>query len=418
VTQLQIANADDVQTSLQALRERAARELYRADRVIAGVRAAASRLLHASTQLARDLRAQLQTETGLSLPMIEWGLTTSLTSLLNAPLPKLVRALPPQPVPGEVIGVVLAGNVFSAGMRAVSLPLLAGAHVAVKAASAESAWVRAFWQALCEADEDVGARLRVLSFSRDDAAAARALCSQVDVLSIYGDDTTVAELSEWAAPDCRVIPHGHGISAAFVSREQLKTSTTALRTAEALALDVAAYEQRGCLSPQFVYVESGAEVSPQTFAQLLSDLALPKIARLLPAATPTLEQRAARMQWQAAAAVRGDVYAHEHHAVSFEAGHSPRPSPGGRLVSVHACAGVSKLGRLLAPFEQHLKCVGVAGSNELRAVAAEQVSHVSSAYVTRLGEMQTPAFDVMADGRPAFAGLVPDAGTQTGVRLR
>jgi hypothetical protein len=182
------------------------------------------------------------------------------------------------------------------------------------------------------------------------------------------------------------------------SREQ------AARTAERVALDISAYDQHGCLSPHFVLVEPGGAVEPQAFAQLLAASALTALAQLLPAAEPTMQEQAERMQWQAIAAVRGELHAHSTHAVSFE--DAPlRPSPGGRQISVYACADHNALQRHLEPFAPHLKCIGVAGSKAERAKLTEHVQRFCAAQVCRSGEMQSPPFDTWADGAPPLAGL-------------
>jgi hypothetical protein len=199
----------------------------------------------------------------------------------------------------------------------------------------------------------------------------------------------------------RVIAHGHGLSAAYVTRSALSSPEQAARTAERVALDISAYDQHGCLSPHFVLVEPGGAIEPQAFAQLLAASALPTLAQLLPAADPTLQEQAERMQWQATAAVRGELHVHPTHAVSFE--EAPlRPSPGGRQIGVYTCADAAEL---LAPFAAHLKCIGVAGSRAERAALTENVQHFCSAQVCRSGEMQCPPFDAWADGAPPLAGL-------------
>lgn len=374
--------------------------------------------------IALALRSELHAETGLSLPMIEWALVTSLSSLRHAPLEELVRALPAART-REVIGVVLAGNVFVAALRGIALPLLAGAQVIAKTASNESAFARAFRAALATAAPSLSPRLALVDFSRDDHVAASAFCRGVDALSIYGSDETVERLralsSQGPAPRAkgdggtgkaraaapRIVPHGHGISAAYICRSQLQSREHALRAAERLALDIAAYDQHGCLSPHFVCVEQGSTVDPHQFAQLLAAEALPALAQLLPPSAATMHEQAAHLQWQATAAIRGELYAHDTHAVSFEEPPA-RPSPGGRRIGVYACSGHAGLRELLTPFAAHLKCIGVAGDKRERAAISYLLQRFCQASVCRSGEMQTPAFDAWADGVPPFAGLTSE----------
>lgn len=371
-------------------------------RVIAALRKAALILSHAREPVALALRRELQRETGLSMPMIEWGLVTSLASMRHAPLAELASTVPAD-APPELIGVVLAGNVFVAAVRGLALPLLAGARVIAKCASGEGAFARAFQAALKQADPQVGARLAVVEFPRGDALATDALCTSVDVLSVYGSDETVEQLRQ-RCTSARVVAHGHGLSAAYVARGALSSPEEAARTAERIALDISAYDQHGCLSPHFVLVQPGGALQPQAFAQLLAAEAMPALAELLPPAQPSLHERAQHMQWQAAAAVRGELYVHDTHAVSFE--QPPlRPSPGGRQIAVYACADLAALREQLEPFASHLKCLGVAGTKAERAAVRELLQAFCSAQVCRSGEMQAPPFDAWADGAAPLAGL-------------
>ena len=371
--------------------------------VIGALHQAALLLSDARDPLARDLRHALHRETGLSLAMIEWGLLTSLSSMRHAPLAELAGFVPAA-APRELIGVVLAGNVFVAALRGLALPLLAGARVIAKTASREGAFAHALHAALARTEPAVAARLSIVEFGREDHEATEWLCTSVDALSVYGSDETVAELrARW--PSTRVIAHGHGLSAGYVAQSALSSAEQAARTAERVALDICAYDQHGCLSPHFVLVEPGGALDPRAFAQLLAAESLPALAQLLPAGAPALQEQADQLQWRATAAVRGELFASADHSVSCEP--SPlRPSPGGRQIGVYACAGPNQLRELLEPFGRHLKCVGVAGSKAERAVVAAELRGFSTAQVCRSGEMQSPPFDAWADGAPPLAGFV------------
>lgn len=386
------SQADDVHASATRLRALAADSGDESERVVAALTHVATRLSDPRDPLARDLRTALHESTGLSPQMIAWGLTTTLGSMRPDTLARLAADASAQGTPLPVVGVVLAGNVFVAGIRALALPLLAGAHVLVKTASSEHALADAWKRALDEADPLVGRRLELLHFARDDQAASQAFCAALDALSVYGDDETVARLQAQLRAGATLIAHGHGLSAAYVHASALSDLASARELARKLALDVAAYDQRGCLSPHFVLVDADSPVAPRTFAQLLADDALPALARELPPGAVTSQEHALALQWRAVAAVRGELYERATHSVSFEGDSAPRPSPGGRSIAVHSCRDVSPL----APFASHLKCVGVAGDG---------IAAIGGSYTCAIGSMQMPAFDAPADGRPPLAGL-------------
>jgi hypothetical protein len=192
----------------------------------------------------------------------------------------------------------------------------------------------------------------------------------------------------------------------YIAREQLSSSHGARDVADRIALDVAAYDQRGCLSPHAVFVEAGGAVDARAFARMLAYASLPLLSELLPLGELDTTQQAAGLQWQAVAAARGELFASPHHAVSFERDLPPRPSPGGRLVAVHSCGSLDALPDALRALGPHLKCLGVAGPRSERQRVADRLIAISSARVCRIGEMQTPPFDVYADGLPPLDGLL------------
>jgi hypothetical protein len=338
--------------------------------------------------------------TRLDPRMIDWGLTTTLKTLD----PNVLRALSHTrfsssrclPSAHRLVAVVLSGNLFSSALRALYLPLLAGANVIAKASSHDDALPRALKRALDRIDPAIGERLEIVNFHRDDHDATRALLAHADAVSVYGDDDTLRAIAEQCRPETRFIAHGHGLAAAHVGRDALTTLARARDAADRLALDIAAYDQRGCLSPHVVLVEPGAAIDPAMFAALLARESLPLMAALLPIGEADAHERAAQLQWQAVAAARGELFADTTHSVSFEGEQTIRPSPGGRLIGVYSCAS---LAHALEPFRRHLKCVGTSDRRLPPSAAGRDVA------ICRLGAMQTPSFDDFADGRPPLDGL-------------
>ena len=378
-------------------------------RTIESLCAAAQLLQEDRHPLTRALQRELQQSTGLSAPMIEWALDTTLASVQPSVLRELALAARTSSycrrIPPRLVVVILASNVFSSALRALFLPLLAGAPVLVKAPSADGAFARALKSALDCVDATLGERLEVVCFGREDSAATAALLSAAEVVSAYGDDRSLEAIAQKLPEHTRFLPHGHGVSAAYISAEQLSDLRRARDTADRVALDVAAYDQRGCLSPHAIFVAAGAPVRPQQFAELLAEESLPLLSELLPRGALNSSEQAAALQWRAVAAVRGRLFASQSYAVSVEDG-PVRPSPGGRQVGLYPCSSAAELAALLSPFKPHLKCVGLAASGSRAAELARRLRSLGALRVCRVGEMQTPSFDALADGRAPLEGLL------------
>lgn len=364
----------------------------------------------ADRTLAADLRHALHATTGLSAEMIEWGLDTTFSTVRIDVLDGLAREVLGTkglvPVPAKLVVVVLAGNVFSAAVRAIFLPLLSGAPVLVKGSSQDSVLPHFLLRAMRAVDPEIAARCELVSFARETPDAAAALLAQADVVSLYGSDETLATLAPQTKRGATIVRHGSGISAGYVYAEALRDTATVRDAAQRVALDVAAYDQRGCLSPQVLYVQRGGAIDGRGFARVLFEETLPELAQLLPPGAATLADQAQALQWRGAAQVRGELFDGRTFAVSYEATHDPRPSPGGRLISVYDCDSPDDFARAIAPVGGALKCVGVAGGREYRMRLAQSLRLTAAPRICRAGEMQTPPFQIYADGQAPLAGFM------------
>lgn len=361
-------------------------------------------ILHrAIDSVTRDesLRPRLAASAGLSEPMVEWALRTTcepaskamMTALAEAPTVGMVgdRAV-------DLALVVLAGNVFTAAVRAVLTPLLFGVPTVVKASSRDDLLVRALAEAL---EPPFAEALAILSFPGDDQRMS-ALVEQADVVHIHGSDETVRAIRTMAPASSLVLPHGHGLGVALVFADG-RTFEERHATADRLALDVAAYDGRGCLSPQRIYVLG----SPARAIELGDRLhhALGRIEDRLPRG-PLPEAVAARqMQWRGVAAATGVLFEGRTHAVAIEED-APLPSPPGyRNVSLHTVPDEAAFLDAVRPLGAHLKVVGVAGEPvEPIAVALDHAPGLVPR-VCPVGTMQTPPFDLWPEALPPWHGL-------------
>src|SRR5262245_47258023 len=123
-----------VQAHARRLRERAPElQAMDAGRIGQALCQAMAHLSRMTGPEAVELRFALREETGLSPEMIEWGLTQAAASFEGRAMERLVAQCEGdaqlRPVPPELTAVILSGNVFTAALRAVTLPLLARSPV-------------------------------------------------------------------------------------------------------------------------------------------------------------------------------------------------------------------------------------------------------------------------------------------------
>jgi len=356
---------------------------------------------------AHDRSEALADATGLSIPMVRWATRTTLGTIVEdtllglAELARGGRDRTPDPI--AMLSVVLAGNVFTASVRGIVVPLLFGVPVLVKASSRETLFPAMLRDALCRVDSRSGASMNVVAFAGGDLECEAALVASAEAVSVYGSDETIAAMVArlGATP---LIAHGHGVSAAYCSADALDDAHVG-DTVASLSLDICAYDQRGCLSPQVVYVEETPRRSIEHFAKRLAEEGLGAMNRTLPRGALPASAGAAQAQWRGIAEVEGSLLVGDTYAVSIPETDSIRWSPGFRNVTLAPVRGIEHAVQAMEPIGSKLKCIGVDSASIDGAQAQLSKSPTLHAYACALGQMQTPPLDAPADGHPIWHGL-------------
>ena len=358
-------------------------------------------------QRAHDRRDALSETTGLSIPMVEWATRTTLGTITENAMLALARnaltEIGRAPEPIAMQSVVLAGNVFTASVRGIVVPLLFGVPVLVKASSKETMFPSMLRDALRSADSRLGAAMSLVEFPGGNIECEAALLESAEAISVYGSDETVAALSS-RAPDTRLIAHGHGVSVAYCGPSALDDANIG-ETIDGLSLDICAYDQRGCLSPQLVYIKETPHCCAADFAARLAGEGLGPMSRTLPRGPLPLRVGAAQAQWRGIAEVEGALIRGDTYAVAIREAQPIRWSPAYRNVTVAAVRDLEEALEAMRPIGTSLKCVGAdaASISEIETqLAATPALH---AYACAIGAMQTPPLDAPADGHPIWHGL-------------
>lgn len=369
--------------------------------------AAASKLASAAAKLAHEpaLVGALVESTGLSEAMVQWGLRTTLATVQAETLLEIRRRAGlfvfGQENRAQLCSVVLAGNVFTACVKAILVPLLLEVPVLVRPSSRDGVLAHALVAGL-EPPFDEAASL--VAFDHDDDRAWEAFFRRADAAHVFGSDETLRALRSKTPSRTRFVGHGHGVGVAAIL-EPPRGRFDAI--AEALALDVAAYDQRGCLSPQVLYVV-GARAEALALAEALHG-ALAAVEASLPRGPLSQRERVACTRWRATVAALGDLFEGLTHAVVV-ADAAPVPGgPGYRHLVIRAVPTIEALRQAVAPLGHHLKAFGW-GPDEAQPLVGTALPAGTAPYLAPLGAMQTPPFDLPWDGMPLTEGLLWFAG--------
>lgn len=335
--------------------------------------AAARRLADPHDELGIAARRELPIATGLSPEGVEHALTRSLeTDPSEDDLDSLVRSVPAAP---RAL-VLLSANVFVAAHRALALALAASEDVVVRPSRREPKMV----ELLARATPD---SFRIVSRLEPRAG---------DHLWAYGSESTLEAVQSSLPPDVTLHAHGPGMGVVFIEPREGADFEELAVVARAVADDVIAFDQRGCLSPRVVFVSAEAPVV-RAFASALAQ-ALAFAERRVPPGRLDPREIGDRTRYRDAMLVAGAVLAAGAGCVGLDmVGDAVAVPPAGRNVHVVRCTDVTRARTALA---KSVVAVGVSGSD---AFVARIATLFPDARMSHPGAMQRPPLDGPADTR-------------------
>jgi acyl-CoA reductase-like NAD-dependent aldehyde dehydrogenase len=331
------------------------------------------------------LHARLPAASGLSPAMVAVTVPLVAGAFDVEAMERMVRdevgEMPPDAPP--LVAHVLASNVPALALPAIAHAVLLGSAVVVKSGRADPVSAPAFARALADVDADLGATVVAVTWPGGTSALDQILLQVASVLVLTGADETIAAVAPRAAG--RVLRHGTRFSVALVD-----DSTDA----DALAEDVVLYEQRGCLSPQAVWVRGDAHAFATRLGEALARVAV----RLPPPAAATGERAAVRAFLDDAAWSGAEVRSGPWGATVVR--DLPRflPTCGRRTVHVAAIDAATSLAERLPA--GRIECVGVSGE------APVGLESIGVSRLCPVGRMQRPPLAWPRGARAPLASLL------------
>lgn len=337
---------------------------------------AADRIADANTPVGRRARSALLAETGLSPQGIDYALQHCLErGLPRATLRSLLQA---QPRPRA--HVLLAANVFTAPLRAICLALGHSATTYVRASRRSQAFCRVLYEESQHAFE--------WSEELDPEPG--------DSLWIYGRDETVEQVKGGLPSGVDVKTHGSGIGAAVLVESKAMRRGELAQAADALARDILAFDQRGCLSPRFLLVQGRREFAESACECLVSAFA--KWEQKVPRGKLSDQEEADALRFESTVTYVGNSAAAGAGMVFLDPVSSRvMIPPVGRYLAVSVCTDPVPILKQLAA---HITCVGLFNPQHLVGTLHRELG--PRRYVP-LGKMQQPPLDGPVDLRAPSA---------------
>jgi hypothetical protein len=280
---------------------------------------------------------------------------------------------------------IVAGETSHAALQSLMRGILVGAENWIKLPSNDLVEVRSFVQSLPK-ELQPSLSQQLLPGWLEKAAA----------VVVFGSDRTIQEFAGRLQPWQRFIPHGHKISFAMILGEWTKTEVTgAIR-------DGSAFDQLGCLSPQFFLVKERADrFAEQLAAQLESSAQI----QLSPAAAAAI--RAFREDWRFRNANNPAIQLWESRAdslnwtVLLDPGETIPDHPLHRTFVVKPLTAT--LERTIGRLQKYISTIGI------HPVVPESIDlavRIGAQRICPIGQMQVPALDWHHDGFPSLSSLV------------
>jgi hypothetical protein len=417
-----VAIARKLRSTRESLRSRTTRELA------AALGAAGRRFLDPSDPVRAEALARLPASSGLSSAVCEGLLDGMAADWTDERLLELMALelgdpsaldVPLERAAGSSLAIgpalcfqVAAGGVPGIGVTALLRSLMVKAPTLLKAGRGDQLLPSLFAGGLAELDGALAESLAVLYWPGDSEAHLRAALSGADVVVAYGSDESVAATRALTPVTTRFVSYHHRISVGVVGREALSREIVDVVAAE-VAAAVSAYDQRGCVSPQIVYVEEGGALSPSEFAaRLVSALGDAEArwpsAKLAPGDASRLQQARGTAELLA----HSDVGSSVHHGgaaawtVTFEPRDLPAMPVAGRFVRVRPIGDAAELPRALGPLAAHLQTVGVAGLDERLLDLTKALGETGASRVAPFRAVPFPPPWWHHDGRGPLLDLV------------
>ena len=275
----------------------------------------------------------------------------------------------------RLITHIFSGNVPNPSILSFVLGMLVKSANIGKTSSKDEGFLDIYLESLREADPKL-ARTNLLLEPTDKQSLFSAIRASGLVVA-YGRDASLGEIRSHVHAATPFIGYGHRVSFGIYTKEALNKKNIAA-FAEGSARDIWMTDQRGCLSPMEIFVETGGEVSPEEFSEKL------KIA---------LEHAFAMRAWRLPLGL-GAV-----HTVGFA---------GKKMVSVRPVKNLKEALKVLKPFHRYLQAVSLeAGPDRSKKMRiTETLSRLGVNRICRAGQMQRPPVTWHHDGKWNLASCV------------
>lgn len=304
----------------------------------------------------------------------------------------------------RLISHLLPGNVAGTSVMSLACGLLAKSSNLAKVSADELLLPVLFAETLRQIEPEWAHNLAVTTWENDAVEITEAAFQKSDLIVVYGSDETIEKVRGKMPPATRAIYHGHKLSLGIVAREMLHPAL-----AEQAAIDIALYDQRGCLSPHLYYVEEGGAASPIEFAQWLAQ-SLYVVSYQLPKGPTSPDEAAKIQQLRGALPLKGGRVFPSPKGLDWTVLYDPDPgfsvSPLARTIWVKPVEELTRIPLYLEPIRPYLQGIGIAVPTDRQPQIVPTLARMGATRICPIGRMQKPPMTWHHDGRFRLLNLL------------
>jgi hypothetical protein len=292
----------------------------------------------------------------------------------------------------EVIGHICAGNILGIAAFEMVIDKLVDAATWVKVPSEEPVFGTLYAKSIEEVDPKIAYTIAILPFESRNKEVQEYLFSKSDIIRATGGELARQNIEKLASKHkIPVSGHWHKFSFITIAREYMDDRSRDI--AELVTLDVSAWDQQGCFSPQEIYLEKGGDTTPMEFAELIAE-ELEITTRALPKGT-----RSGKMQvldgyhQYFKKEMMGEPVkifpspTHQWLVIYDESNLNLEPSPLFRVIRVKPIDDIMKIPSIVKPIGSFLQTVGVAIPQSRLLPFAEAIGEAGATNIRSIGNM-------------------------------
>ena len=292
----------------------------------------------------------------------------------------------------EVVGHICAGNILGIAAFEMIIDKLLDAATWIKVPTEEPVFGALYAKSIEEIDSNLAYSIAILPFEGGNKEVKDFLFSKSDIIRATGGELARKNLEELANKhNIPIAGHWHKFSFITISREYMNDRASDI--AELVSLDVTAWDQQGCFSPQEIFIEEGGEINALKFAEMLAE-EMETTSRSLPKGIKSGKMQVLdgyhqylkkEMMGEPVKLFSSPTY--KWLVIYDGVTKNIEPSPLFRVIRVKPVKDIMDIPKIVKPLSRFLQTVGVAIPNERLISFANEIGEIGATNIRTISSM-------------------------------